>query len=143
MAIMRRNRGNADYPGFPRMIDRFFDDFWRNWEEESTVWTPRLDIKEKKDAYVVDADIPGMKKEEINVSLQNNVLTLQGDRRYEDKKEDENRYYEERTYGSFRRSVTLPTKVDESKVKAEYKDGVLHLTLPKSEEAKSREIEIQ
>ena len=145
MYLMRRNpRTELD---MPRFFDRFFNDMWgralSNWEEDSTVWSPQIDVKETKDAYEILADLPGLNKKDINISLQDNVLTLKGERRYEDKKEDQDRTYYERSYGSFCRSLRLPEKVEDKNIQAEYKDGVLHVTLRKSEDAKPRQIEIK
>ncbi len=132
---------------FPTAIDRFFNEFQRSalmdWEEDSVMWTPKVDVKESKDAYEVMADLPGLDKKDIKISLQDNVLTLQGERREEAKKEDENCYFVERSHGSFSRAFRLPEKIDEKSIRAEYKDGVLRITLQKSEEAKPRQIEIK
>ncbi len=145
--VKRQPRVELDVP---RMMDRFFTDFWNTslanftgWDEDSTVWTPRVDVKETKDAYELLADLPGLDKKDIKISLQDNVLTLQGERREETKEEEENRYYYERQYGAFTRSFRLPEKVDEKNIQAEYKDGVLKITLRKSEEAKAKQIEIK
>lgn len=145
MWLVKRNpRVELD---MPRFVDRFFNDFWNeslsNWEHDSTVWSPRVDVKETKDAYEVLADLPGLDKKDINISLHDNVLTLKGERKYEEKKEDENRNYYERAYGSFCRSFRLPDKVQDKDIKAEYKDGVLRVTLHKAEDAKPRLIDIK
>ena len=99
----------------PRTVDRFFNDFWNNsvsnWEEDSTVWSPRVDVKESKEAYEVLADLPGLDKKDINISLHDNVLTVKGERKSEAKSEDENSYYNERTYGTFSRSFRLPNQI--------------------------------
>ncbi len=132
---------------FPRLANRLFDEFfsrpWLDLTMDSTVWVPKIDIKETKDSYEILADLPGLDKKDIQVSLHDNVLTLKGERRYEEKQEDQDRCYYERSYGHFFRSVQLPDRVDEKKVQAEYKDGVLRIKLVKSEEAKAREIEIK
>ncbi len=131
----------------PRVVDRFFTDFWNNsfagWDEDSTVWSPRVDVKETKDAYEVLADLPGLNKKDINISLHDNVLTVKGERKSEEKSEDDNRYYAERTYGTFSRSFRLPNLVEQKDIRAEYKDGVLKVVLKKSEEALPRQIEIK
>ena len=131
----------------PRTADSFFNDFWNNsfsnLDQDSTVWSPRVDVKETQDAYQVLADLPGLEKKDINISLHDNVLTVKGERKSEEKSEDENQHYSERTYGSFSRSFQLPAKVEQKDIRAEYKDGVLKVVLKKSEEAKPREIEIK
>ncbi len=145
MYLVRRNNPASN---FPHSFDRFFEDFWnapaaRDYDQDSVVWSPRVDVKETKDAYEVLADLPGLQKEDISISLHNDVLTLKGERKYKDEKEDENSYYAERSYGSFCRSFQLPAKVNTDSVNAEYKDGVLHLSIPKAEEAKPRDIQIK
>lgn len=139
---MNLTRYNKNWPSYPRLFDRLFDDFLRD-TEESMVWTPRMDVSENKDSYMVTTDLPGLNKKDINVSIQDNVLTIKGERKEVEKNKDENSHFEERYYGTFQRSVTLPGKIDEKKVNAEYKDGVLKLTLPKAEETKTKQIEIQ
>ena len=131
----------------PRPVDRFFNDFlstsFANLDEDSTVWSPKVDVKETKEAFEVLADLPGLDKKDINISLHDNVLTVTGERKSEEKPEDENRYYAERTHGTFSRSFRLPNKVEQKDVRAEYANGVLKIVLHKSEEAKPREIEIK
>lgn len=144
--IKRQPRVDVD---MPRLMNRFLNDFWesswgaRDWDEDSTVWSPRIDMSENKDGYEVLADLPGLDKKDIKISLHDNVLTVQGERREEQKKEDDKRYYYERSFGTFSRSIRLPEKVDEANIQAEYKNGVLKLTLQKSEEVKPRQIEIK
>jgi HSP20 family protein len=104
-----------------------------------TDWAPALDVQDEKDAYSIQADLPGMKKDEIKVNLEQGVLTISGERHNETDGKD-GRY--ERSYGSFSRSILLPGPVEEGKVKAEYKDGVLSLRVPKAEAAKTKTIHI-
>jgi HSP20 family protein len=127
-------------------MNRLFDDFFghpftrREWTEET--WSPSVDVSETKDNVIVNAEIPGMSKDDIQVSVQDNILTLSGEKKQE--KEEKNVGYHriERSYGSFRRSFTLPTFVQTDKVKAAYKGGILKITLPKTEEVKLKEIPI-
>ncbi len=129
-----------------RTIDHFFNQLWNTWpelEDDSVTWRPRVDIKETIDGYEILADIPGLDKKDIKISLHDNVLTLKGDRKITEKKDNEHSYHVERLYGSFSRSFTLPEKVNPDNIKANYKDGVLRITLQKSEETKPREIEIR
>lgn len=105
-------------------------------------YTPALDVFEQKDNVVVRAELPGMKKEDIEVSLHQNTLSISGERKHEESHKDHEMYRSERFFGRFQRSVTLPTAVAADKVKASYKDGVLTITLPKSEEAKPRHIDV-
>jgi HSP20 family protein len=106
-------------------------------------WSPSVDIFENKDSLVIEAELPGMKAEDVNVSIENNVLTLHGERRFEKKDEGDSFHRVERSYGSFTRSFTLPPTVSSENVNAEFENGVLKLTLAKREEAKPRRIEIK
>lgn len=116
-----------------------------NGKENMTVadWTPSVDISETDAEYVIKAELPEVKKEDVKVTVENGVLTLQGERRHE-KEEKGKRYHRiERSYGSFVRSFAIPETVDEGGVKAEYKDGMLNLHLPKSERVKPKAIEVK
>jgi HSP20 family protein len=104
---------------------------------------PAVDIYEDKDNFVVKAELPGMKKEDIDVSLHDGSLSLSGERKSEEKWEDVEVYRSERFFGRFQRTVALPTPVNASAIKANYKDGVLTVTLPKAEEAKPKQIDVQ
>jgi HSP20 family protein len=105
-------------------------------------WAPSVDVSETDGAYQIKAEIPDVKKEDVKVTVENGVLTIQGERKQE-KEETGKKYHRvERSYGNFVRSFTLPDLVDEEKVKAEFKDGVLNLQLPKSEKAKPKAIEV-
>lgn len=106
-------------------------------------WSPSVDILENKDSIVLEAELPGMSPEDVNISIENNVLTLQGERSFENKQDKDNYHRVERSYGSFTRSFTLPPTVSSEDVNAEFENGVLRLTLAKREEAKPRRIEIK
>jgi len=106
-------------------------------------WLPAMDIRESKDGYTVTAELPGMSKKDFNIAVEDNVLTISGERSLETEGEDENYHRIERSYGSFKRSFTLPIQVVQDKVDARYKDGILTIALPKAEEAKQRKIEIK
>jgi len=104
---------------------------------------PAVDISETDAEYLIKAELPEVKKEDVKVTVQHGVLTIHGERKHE-KEEKGKRYHRvERSYGSFTRSFTLPDEVDETKVRAEYKDGMLHLHLPKSEKAKPKAIDVK
>jgi len=105
-------------------------------------WSPALDVSHDKDHVYVRAELPGMKKDEIDISLHNGMISISGERKHtEETKEGEN-YRSERFFGRFNRSVALPTRVDGNNVQATYKDGVLTVTLPKAEEAKPKQIQV-
>src|SRR5690348_13741475 len=104
---------------------------------------PVLDVYEDKDSFVVKAELPGMKKEDIDVSLHDGALSISGERKSEEKLENSEVYRSERFFGRFQRTVALPAAVDAGNIKAQYKDGVLTVTLPKVEEAKPKQIDVQ
>jgi HSP20 family protein len=106
-------------------------------------WSPLVDISEDEKEYVIKAEIPEMKKEEIKINVHDDVLAISGERRYEKEEKGKKYHRVERAYGSFMRSFTLPEDADGSKVNAEYKDGVLKVHLPKAERAKPKAIEVK
>ena len=108
-----------------------------------TGWAPAIDVYEAKDKLVVKADLPGLKKEDIDVTIENNVLTIRGEKKHEEEVKKEEYVRTERFYGAFHRSCDLPAVVDVSKVTAEYKNGTLTLELQKKEEAKPKQISVQ
>jgi HSP20 family protein len=105
-------------------------------------WAPSVDIYENKDQIVLEAELPGMKQEDFDLSIENNVLTLRGERKFEKTEETDNYHRVERSYGSFTRSFTLPQTVSAEGANAEYNNGVLRVTLPKREETKARRIQV-
>ena len=105
-------------------------------------WNPSVDIYENKDHIVLEAELPGMSREDFDLSVENNVITLRGERRFEKQDETDNYHRVERSYGSFTRSFTLPQTVSAEGATAEYRNGVLRVTLPKREETKARRIEV-
>jgi len=111
-------------------------------EEAMGSWAPLCDIYEEGDNIVVKAEVPGVDKSDIHLQVENNVLTLRGERKRDREVKSENLFRTERFYGSFTRSFTLPVTVDTEKIRAEYRDGVLLVTLPKVEEAKPRRINV-
>jgi HSP20 family protein len=115
-----------------------------DWDRESfSGWHPPVDIYEDKDGVVLKAELPGMKKEDIDVRVENNVLTMNGQRKREQEVKEDGYFRSERAYGSFSRSFSLPTTVDVKKINASYKEGVLTVQLPKLEEAKPKQIDVK
>ena len=108
----------------------------------TTSWSPSVDIFETEESIVVKAEVPGVDPKEIELSLENNVLTLKGDRRFEKETKDENYHRIERSYGGFSRSFSIPALVEEAAIKADYKEGVLTIVLPKTEKARPKQIQI-
>lgn len=105
-------------------------------------WAPSADVTETDTAYLIKAEIPGVKKEDVKVTVQNGMLTMQGERKMEKEEKGKKFHRIERSYGCFSRSFQVPEDADENSVKAEFKDGMLNITLPKSEKAKSKSINI-
>ena len=137
------------WPSFDRLtslrdeLDRLFD--FASPTRDSGLfsgWTPALDVFDDKDHLTVTVELPGLKKEDINLSLHDGVLTVSGERKTEREQKEGETFRSERYFGRFQRSVTLPTAVDGGKVNAAYKDGILTVTLPKAEEAKPKQIEV-
>jgi HSP20 family protein len=106
-------------------------------------WSPPVDITEDDKEYVIKAELPEMKKEDIKLSVEDNVMSISGERKYEKEEKGKKYHRIERTYGSFMRRFTLPGTADGSTVSAEYKDGVLNVRLPKSEKAKPKSIDVK
>lgn len=119
-----------DYPEFGGM------DFFEGWQ-------PAVDVQEDKDNFSVKAEMPGMKREDIDVSLHQNTLVLSGERKREEERKDEGYYRSERYFGKFQRSIPLPQAVDAQKIEARYRDGVLTVKLPKSEQGKAKQIDVK
>ena len=141
----------STWPGFGRLtdlrdeIDRLFESPLTELARSSNLlsgWNPALDLYEDKDNLYVKVELPGMKREEIDVSLHEGSLSISGERKSEQKHEDAEVYRAERFFGRFQRTVALPTPVAAEKVKAQYKDGILNITLPKTEEAKPKHIDV-
>jgi HSP20 family protein len=118
----------------------------RSFEDEGIArgsWSPSVDIYENKDQLVLEAELPGMKREDFDLSVENNVITLRGERHFEKRDEADNYHRVERAYGSFTRSFTLPNTVSGEGASADYRNGVLRVTLPKREETRARRIEVK
>lgn len=109
---------------------------------EGTLW-PAIDIADREDAVVIKAEAPGCKSEDIEVSIYGNTMTISGVKKEHAEEEKENYYHVESRYGSFRRDLILPAEVDADKVSAQYKDGILTVTMPKAEKAKAKRIKVQ
>ena len=106
-------------------------------------WAPLVDISEDEKEYLIKAELPDVKKENVKISVQDGVVSISGDRKYEKEEKGKKYHRVERSYGSFMRSFTLPEDADESKISAEYKDGVLHVHLLKAEKPKPKSIEVK
>jgi len=123
-------------------LKRFFEDWDLDLPAE-TVNFPKIDIWEDEEKYVVEAELPGFDKKDIDINITDDILTIKAARKKEEEKKDKNYYYAERSYGEFVRSVRLPYEVDKKSIKAKYNNGVLELTLPKTKEAKEKTTKIE
>lgn len=137
-----------EVPVLQNRINRLFEDFFPETFIEGAkdmvgVWNPVVDIYDTQDTTVIKADLPGMKKEDITISIEGDVLTLTGERSHDDEVKKENYYRRERAYGMFKREFTLPSTVDHEKITADFKDGVLKIEVPKPEEKKPKTITVQ
>ena len=145
-------RGLAVWQPFREMEEmrRRFEDFfgrpflpiWRRFPSEEMVWSPAIDVLEKEDKYVVKVELPGVKEEDIDVSVAGDMLTISGEKQAESEVKKKGYYYNESSYGSFSRSVTMPSSVDAGKIEASYDKGVLEITLPKAPEVKTKKIRV-
>jgi HSP20 family protein len=106
-------------------------------------WLPAVDVMEDKEKITVKADLPGLKKDEIDISLNGDILTITGEKKSEEEIKEKNYYRAERYYGTFRRSIVLPASVQEGKIKASYKEGVLQVELPRKKETRGKKIRIE
>lgn len=132
-------RGLEDWE---RAFENLFDRPMVQFPVEERGWAPDLDIYEKDDKFIVKAEVPGMKEEDIDVSVTGETLTIKGEKKAESEVEEENYYRCERRYGSFYRSIPLPSNVDADNIEADYEGGVLQVTLPKAAEEKAKKINV-
>ena len=141
MALTRYTRPGAGL--MPKRFSDIMDDFFNDMVSTSNdSFVPSIDVSETDDQFHIQAELPGMKKEDINVNLENRRLTISGERKFEQKEEGETYHRVETRYGSFSRSFQLPDSVDEDSVQAKYKDGLLDITIAKSEDKVKKQIEI-
>ena len=126
-----------------RLFERFLDPDWSGFPAAAGEWVPSLDLSETKEALTVKAEIPGMDSKDVHVMLQENVLTIKGEKKEEKENKDERYHRVERNYGTFARSVRLPVAVDGSKVEAKFKNGLLTVTLPKTPGARGTTVPIK
>jgi HSP20 family protein len=125
-----------------RMMRLFDDPFAMPMFRDTVGFTPPVQITETEGEMLVTAELPGMKKEEVEIELENNILTLRGEKKEEHEEKEKESWIYERIYGSFQRSFTLPVPIEETKIFADFQDGILRIRLPKSEKARGRKIPI-
>ena len=109
----------------------------------ATAWAPAMDISERKDAYLVTVELPGLKPEDLDITMEDGLLTIQGDRQFTQESSEQQFHRVERRYGAFRRAITLPAHVMAEGIQASFEDGVLQLLVPKAEEAKPKRIQVR
>ena len=151
MAIIRRRDYYEPFAELERLhdeVNRLFDFSLGRFPERDiglleTGWVPAVDVFDSKDNVMVKADLPGLKKDEIDVTIQGDTVIITGEKKHDAEVKENDYVRTERFRGSFHRSITLPTAVDAAKAKAEYKNGTLELTLPKKEEAKPKQITVE
>lgn len=133
-------------------VDRLFEDFFRGWPkpwtggwatQEEGAFAPAVDLKETEKEFVLTAEVPGLQKDDLDVNIMAESVTIRGERREEKESKEQSYYYKESSYGSFQRVIPLPAPILAEKAKAKLKDGVLSLTLPKAEPSKSKAIKIK
>jgi HSP20 family protein len=144
---------SKDLLNIEREFNRMFSSFNRRFgfgdsdseiaEYENAIWSPLTDISEDEDNFVLKLDLPGIKKEDVKINYENGQLSISGERKQESEKKSSKFHRVERSYGKYYRSFTLPSKIKEDKIDAEFKDGQLSITVPKSEEAKPKQIEVK
>ena len=148
MTMLRRWDPYRESMSMRSPMDRLFNDWFGdfgNWGESGTRYALQLplDVSETDEAYIVRASLAGIKPEDLDISVQNSTLTIRGEMKQEEERGGERWHLQERRFGQFQRSITLPNNVDSNQVGAQFENGVLTLTLPKSEEAKPRKISVR
>ena len=148
MELMRRERDMWD--PFDLLSDLQTDlnrVFFRSLGKRDDGWTkgfqPHIEVREETGQYILQADVPGLKKEDFSISVEGNTMTLKGERKQVKEQKEKGSYYSERVYGAFVRTMDFPTEIQADKVRATYKDGVLEVNLPKSESSKAKEIAVE
>lgn len=130
---------------FDKDIDQFFDDFFTGNipEARETTMSPRINLEENDNEWILTAELPGVKKDDVTVNFQDNLLTISGEKKFE--KEDKKKHFHriERSYGQFSRSVQIPSSIVLDKIDAKYEDGILNIILPKAEDAKPKQIAVK
>ena len=142
MMIERRDDFFNPLRDLQREIDKVFDGFFRGSRQDLGFF-PAVDVYETPDSVVVEVEVPGMKKDNIKITVEDNILRIQGEKKLEREDKDKNYYVVERSYGTFERAFRLPEYVDMEKIKAKFENGILTITLPKKEEEKKKVIDVE
>jgi HSP20 family protein len=137
----------SDLSHIQREMNRMLDTFFRGGVADDgsfgSFWSPPVDVREREDTYLVEVELPGLTKDDVKITMENNILTILGEKKQEKEEKRGDYHRSERVYGSFQRSFTLPSSVKNDKIEAQYKNGILTVTLPKVEEAKPKAIEVK
>jgi len=136
----------SDIVEMQREINKMFDNIFRGERDESfasSSWVPAVDIAEHDVEYIVKVELPGVSKDDVKITLESNILTIRGEKKQEKETKKENLHRVERLYGTVQRSFTLPSTVKNDKIDASFRDGILHISLPKAEESKPKQIEVK
>ena len=135
-----------DVVSLSERMNRFFENSVvsreGNGDSVASSWSPSVDIYENEDEIALNAEIPGIDEKDIEIKIEDNILSLKGERKWEDEKKEENYHRIERSYGSFFRSFRIPNNIDQEKIRAEHEDGVLKIHLPKKHESKPRKVKV-
>lgn len=148
MKQLRRYPTATPVTNLRREMDRIFNELipfsWRleDTDREIGMWAPTVDMMETDNEYLIEAELPGLTKKDIQINCHDNVLTIEGERKQEEKKEEKGYLRNERYYGSFKRSIMLPASIVDDKIKATFKDGVLEIKVPKAEKSKRKTVTI-
>ena len=146
MALLPVSRKNSsDLSKLHRDMDDLFGSFFGGWPSmfsDKGLW-PAIDVAESENEITLNAEVPGCKAEDIDISMQGNTLVISGEKKQKQEEKEKGYYHVERSYGSFRREFSLPSEIDASKIDASYKDGILTVKVPKSEKAKPLKIKVK
>jgi len=144
MALVHlRHRPSSDLARLHDEMDDIFHSLLSPWPARQENLWPAIDVLENDDAFTVKAEVPGCKADDIDISVHGNTLSISGEKKKQEEKKEEGYYHIERSYGSFKRNLSLPTDVDTTKIGATCKDGVLEITLPKAEKAKAVKVKVK
>jgi HSP20 family protein len=140
--LLSRRRDESPFRSLQREMNRMFENFWLEpfgaFEEWPGAFVPTVDVTEEDKEVRISAELPGMDEKDIDVTVRNNILTIQGEKKQEQEEKQKGFYRKESSYGTFRRVIDLPAEVDESKAEAEFKKGILRIRLPKTAEAQTK-----
>ena len=137
-----RYHQNSAFGNMDRLFDEFFSGSQSQNGDAEACWSPRIDVREEENGYLVEADLPGLTKEDITITMDENVLSISGERKVEKEESDKRVYRRERLSGKFSRALSFPNDVQSESISAAFKDGVLRIEIPKTEQKKPRQIEI-